>query len=157
MKHKHLLPGFALDLTVVDPEDGLPWGFPRSGKREKARQMRRRQKPYLLIGSPACTAFSTWQALKDAKSSDLEAYRTARKRATAHTEFMVELYREQLEDGHCFLRKHSRYATSWQLKAVQDLTAVPGVQLAHGDQCQYGADDSTQGPHRVTQVGFATA
>ena len=24
MKHKHLLPGFALDLTVVDPDDGLP-------------------------------------------------------------------------------------------------------------------------------------
>ena len=52
MKHKHLLPGFALDLTVVDPEDGLPWDFSKSGKREKARQMRRRQKPYLLIGSP---------------------------------------------------------------------------------------------------------
>ena len=59
MKHKHLLPGFALDLTVFDPEDGLPWDFTKSGKREKARQMRRREKPYLLIGSPECTAFST--------------------------------------------------------------------------------------------------
>ena len=140
MKHKHLLPGFALDLTVVDPEDGLPWDFSKSGKREKARQMRRRQKPYLLIGSPACTAFTTWQALNEAKSTDPEAYRVAKKRATAHIEFMIEMYREQLEDGHYFLHEHPRYATSWQLKAMQDLMAMPGVQLAHGDQCQYGAE-----------------
>ena len=100
--NKHLLPGFALDLTVVDPEDGLPWDFSKSGKREKARQMRRRQKPYLLIGSPACTAFTTWQALNESKSKDPDAYRKARRRAVAHIEFMIELYREQLEDGHYF-------------------------------------------------------
>ena len=35
MKHRHLMPGFALDLTVVDPDDGLPWDFSKSGKREK--------------------------------------------------------------------------------------------------------------------------
>ena len=93
-------------------------GLSKSGQREKARQMRRRQKPYLLIGSPSCTAFTTWQALNEAKSTDPEAYRIARKRATAHIEFMIELYREQLEDGHYLLHKHRRYATSWQLKAM---------------------------------------
>ena len=36
---------------------------------------------------------------------------------------MVELYREQLEDGHYFLHEHPRYATSWQLKPMQDLMA----------------------------------
>ena len=52
MHHRHLLPGLALDLTVMDPEDGRPWDFSQADKREKARQMRRRQKPYLLLGSP---------------------------------------------------------------------------------------------------------
>ena len=38
MKHQHLLPGFALDLTAVDPDDGLPWDSSNPGKREKVRQ-----------------------------------------------------------------------------------------------------------------------
>ena len=32
---KHLVPGFALDLTVVDPFDGLPWDFSKKSKRER--------------------------------------------------------------------------------------------------------------------------
>ncbi len=91
MKHKHLLPGFALDLTVVDPDDGLPWDFSKSGKREKARQMRRRQKPYMLIGSPSCTEFTTFHALNKSRSSDPDAYDRARRRAVKHIEFMVEM------------------------------------------------------------------
>ena len=52
-------PGFALDLTVVDPEDGSPWDFCKKEKRDKARKMQREQRPILLIGSPMCTAFCT--------------------------------------------------------------------------------------------------
>ena len=63
-KWKHLVPGFALDLTVVDPSDGLRWDFSRKSKREKATALLRLQKPYMLIGSPACKAFSTWQIRK---------------------------------------------------------------------------------------------
>ena len=118
MKHRHLLPGFALDLTVVDPDDGLPWDFSKSGKREKARQMRRRQKPYMLIGSPMCTAFSTLQALNRAKSADPEAYDRATRRAIKHIKFMVEMYLDQMEDGHFFLHEHPAFATSWQLKCM---------------------------------------
>ena len=91
---------------MVDPDDGLPWGFSKSGKTEKARQMRGRQKPYFLIGSPACIAFSTWQALNESLSKDPEAYRNARENAVAHIEFIVGLYREQLEDGRYFLHGH---------------------------------------------------
>ena len=43
MKHRHLLPGFALDRADVDPEDAVPRDVTKSGKREKARQMRQRQ------------------------------------------------------------------------------------------------------------------
>ena len=32
-----LLPGFALDLTCIDPHDGEPWDFDRPEKRERAR------------------------------------------------------------------------------------------------------------------------
>ena len=54
-----LKPGFALDLTQVDPEDGKPWDLSDAAKQAKAERMVREEKPFLLIGSPPCTAFST--------------------------------------------------------------------------------------------------
>ena len=66
-RYRNLAPGFAFDLTVADPDDGQPWDFSRRDKREKARRMLREQKPILLIGSPMCTQFSTWQYLNYSK------------------------------------------------------------------------------------------
>ena len=93
----------------------------------------------MLIGSPSWTEFSTWQARNESKTPDLEAMRQAKKKAIKHTEFMVSLYTEQYEAGRYFLHEHARCATSWQLRRMEDLMALPGVELAHGDQCQYGA------------------
>lgn len=86
---RHLLPGFALDLTVNDPDGGQPWDFSKSGKRNKALRMTRRDKPSMVLGSPHCTAFFTWQAPNEAKSSDPEAMRRAKRRAIQHIEFMI--------------------------------------------------------------------
>ena len=69
-RYRKLAPGFALDLTVVDPEDGRPLDFSKKEKRDKARTMQREQRPILLIGSPMCTQFSSWQHLDYSKSSD---------------------------------------------------------------------------------------
>ena len=63
---RHRLPGFALDLTVLDADDGLPWDFSQAAKRDKARSMRSRQRPYMLIGSPECKTFSALHALNKA-------------------------------------------------------------------------------------------
>ena len=65
----HLSPGLALDLTVNDPDDGKPWDFSIPAKRIKARQLLQRTKPMLLIGSPMCTAFSTWQRLNATRAN----------------------------------------------------------------------------------------
>ena len=54
-----LKPGFALDLTENDPVDGLPWDFSKQEKRERALNTLREEKPYLLVGSPPCTVFSS--------------------------------------------------------------------------------------------------
>jgi hypothetical protein len=138
-KFKHILPGFALDLTVSDPVDGQPWDFSRPVKQERARKLLREQRPYMLIGSPCCTDCSTWQALNEATSPDVEAMRKARRRFIKHIEFMVSLYMEQYEAGRYVLHEHPRYATSWQPRRMADLMALPNVELAHGDQCKYGS------------------
>ena len=49
-KWSRVLPGFALDLIVCDPDDGLPWEFNFREKREKAGAMVADQKPILLVG-----------------------------------------------------------------------------------------------------------
>ena len=52
-----LIPGFALDLTIVDEFDGEPWDFTKSVKRRRALKLVDEQKPMMVIGSPACKAF----------------------------------------------------------------------------------------------------
>ncbi len=139
-RSKHLVPGLALDLTVVDPDDGRPWDFSLRSKREKARQLLRQQKPYLLIGSPECKHFCTWFALNEARSTDAQAMRHARTRAVAHLEFVVSLYVEQLQGGRYFLHEHPQYATSWTERVMKELAEIKGVIRTNGDQCQFGAE-----------------
>ena len=54
-------------------------------------------------------------------------------------EFAASLYFEQLQAGRYFLHEHPRYASSWGLSTMEELMKIPGVELTHGDQCQYGA------------------
>ena len=61
-----VVPGLAFDLTVND-EDGRPWDFNIPAQRRRAREMLEQQRPLLLVGSPMCTAFSTWQAISTLK------------------------------------------------------------------------------------------
>ncbi len=83
-RHAHLVPGFAFDLTVDDPDDGQPWDFSIREKRVKARAKFKEQKPYMLIGSPACTAFSlslyTSDAADEEDSVDLGGRRIIKKK-----------------------------------------------------------------------------
>ena len=43
MPSSKLLPGFAMDLTCIDVDDGLPWDFDIKEKRDKARRLLRAQ------------------------------------------------------------------------------------------------------------------
>ena len=59
-----IAPGLALDLTVLD-EIGEPWDFSRPSMRSKSEKLLHEQKPTLLVGTPMCTAFSTWQFINE--------------------------------------------------------------------------------------------
>ena len=81
--------GFAFDIMVLDPDDGQPWDLSVKAKRDKARAMIREQRPFMLIGSPMCTAFSTWQRLNAARSKDPDAMRRAKEGAILHFNFVA--------------------------------------------------------------------
>jgi hypothetical protein len=139
-KMRHIMPGFALDLTVTDPHDGRPWDFSLPEKRDRAKTILKQQRPYCLIGSPMCTKFSTWQALNAAKCSDKNLVEKARQDAIVHMDFVAELYTIQLEEKRYFLHEHPRFATSWSLPSIEAILRRAEVLPARGDQCQYGAE-----------------
>ena len=93
-----LLPGVALDLSTVDPDDGLPWDFDLKAKREKGRRLLDEQQPILVVGSPCCRAFSSWQALNNVKR-DSDVINRERTRALLHLNFVIELYEMQVRAG----------------------------------------------------------
>ena len=155
IRSKHFLPGYAFDLTTVDPADGKPWDFSIAAKRERARALLREQKPYLLIGSPMCTAFSTWQRLNWARSNDRAGMARAYAEAVVHMRFVAELYAEQSAGGRYFLHEHPAYASSWQLECIADVMKLPNVQRVTGDQCMYGAEIQS-GPDRGEPINKPT-
>ena len=61
-----LIAGFALNLSGED-ENGDSWDFTRADMRAKAKALLLETKPFLLIGNPPCTAFSSWQTLNAAR------------------------------------------------------------------------------------------
>ena len=159
MNCKYAAPGLALDLTVNDPLDGMPWDFSIEAKRRRARQLFAEQRPYIIIGSPECKQFCTFQALNMMRSKDVEAMERAKVAAIVHLEFVAQLYADQIARGLYFLHEHPLRATSWTVDSIADLLKRPDVIRVHGDQCQYGAEVRT-GPHAgrpiLKPTGFMT-
>ena len=99
----------------------------------------------LLVGSPMCTAFSTWQRINN-RIRDPYVVEAEKRRAVMHLEFCIELYREQLRHGRYFLHEHPAYATSWQEEAMRGLMGEQGVETATCDQCMYGCKSADGSP-----------
>ena len=143
-----ILLGFALDLTTND-SDGRAWDFDDEEMRNRALERVRREKPLLLIGSPMCTAFSTWQRINNLIRPKF-VVDAEKKRAVQHLEFSIELYREQLRHGRYFLHEHPAYATSWQEEAMRALMGEQGVETAVCDQCMFEQYAANMPPRMIT-------
>jgi len=150
-----LIPGFALDLTTLDESDGMPWDFRIAEKRRRAAALVTVQKPMLVVGSPSCKEFCSWQALNDYKR-DPEEVRRLRVEAELHMNFVAELYKIQHAAGRYFLHEHPWQASSWKLDSMQEVAKLDGVMKVRGDQCQYGAVESKSGDPVRKATGFMT-
>ena len=130
-----LSPGFASDLAVVDPEDGMPWDSDVPAKRTKALH-RVHEKPKLLTGSPMCTAFSLLQNLSKDKGN-IEEKKRLLARAMKHVHFCITLYWEQLKNCRYFLHEYPNTATSGKLPEMVQLLMHPDVIRTTGHMCAY--------------------
>ena len=135
LPHLGILPDFALDLTT-NGDDGEPWDFTLEAHRAKARKLVNEVEPYMLVGSPSCAPYCTWQAINNYHKSPTEI-RRARAAADVHLNFVAELYKMQLDAGRYFLHEHPAYAASWSVTSIEDLLKENKVDTVIGDQCQY--------------------
>lgn len=89
--------GFALDLSVPGA-DGRLWDFSKPEARKRAWQLVLEGRPYMLILSPPCTAFSSWQALNKARHASYGArYSKVFKDAMVHVMFSLRLAQLQMD------------------------------------------------------------
>ena len=129
--------GFALDLTVVDPDDGLPWDFDNEDKRAKVKAKLLKEKTWLRIGSPMCKAFSSLMSLNQQRIG-IHKHNALLEHGKIHRTFCIELYTIQLEAGRLLLHEHPQSASSWNVPEVVKLSEAPGVVKVVGHMCQYG-------------------
>ena len=101
-----LRPGWSLDLTMEDPMTGERWDLSKPEVRNRVRNLVRTTKPYFIIGSPPCTAFSPLQEISRAKR-DPSAMRRQLREAKSHIRFCIELYKMQIAGKRHFGR-HGR-------------------------------------------------
>jgi len=86
--------GWSLDLTMRDPSTGMPWDLSCKITQRKVRKMVVESKPFMLVGSPPCTAFSQIQGLNNYRR-DPEVVKKEMASACAHIVFCFEMYEIQ--------------------------------------------------------------
>ena len=129
--------GFSLDFTAPSP-DGSVWDFTKLEMRKRALDLFRSQRPYLLIGSPPCTAFSNLQNFNRCRPGGDAKVDEWQRIGRVHLAFCCTLYRKQLRAGRYFLHEHPNSASSWKVDCIKELSKDPLVMQANIDQCAYG-------------------
>ena len=94
--------GWALDLTTGG-DQGEPLDFGRREHRRKVKELARKSKPLLLVGSPERRWFSALQNHRDP-----EAAAEAFGKAIEHMEFVCQLYEMQVARGDIFFMNTPR-------------------------------------------------
>ena len=141
-------PGFSLDFTSPRA-DGMKWDFSLPRYRREAMELINRLRPYCVIGSPPCTAWSNLQNLNKCRPGGEAKVAEAQERAKVHLEFSVKVYRAQMRAGRYFVHEHPQTATSWKVPEIDALANSPMVMKAYANMCAFGMtskDKEGEGP-----------
>ena len=85
-----------MDPATVD-EDGVPWDSAFPGRRRAALNTLKHDKPYFLIVSPMCKAFSMLQSLNRQRMGE-HKWNTMISLAREHLRFAMQLCQLQLDE-----------------------------------------------------------
>ena len=127
---------FALDMTTTD-ERGIPWDFTQHHIRHKALGLLDHVKPWMLMLSPPCVAFSTLQNFNYTKIP-VDEVRQKPEHGIMHFAFATLLCRRQAQAGRYFAMEHPASATSWTTQLANALGRVPNARAVQFDFCMLG-------------------
>ena len=123
-----LNPGFALDYSTG-------WDLDEPAQEMEARQMRKETRPRFLMASPECTAFT--QLLNFGTITE-RAKAELIEKGRRHLNVCIDMYNEQLDEGHHFIHEHPHGARSWSEEGIVGLLRRPEVYWVRNDQCASG-------------------
>jgi hypothetical protein len=136
LPHVQLEAGMTFDLRMG--RDGKRWNFLLATDRARARQLISKEKPFVVIGSPPCTDFSSWNTRLNHKRMSKDEVRRRKVEAETLLEFAIEVYEHQIRHGRHFIHEHPASATSWSYPRMARLREKKGVGEVVGHLCQYG-------------------
>jgi hypothetical protein len=119
-------------------KDGKSWDFLKAADRAKARKLISQEKPYIVIGSPPCTGFCSFNERLNYKRMSGAEEQRRKTEANVLLDFALEVYEHQLRYGRHFLHEHPASATSWAVPRMTELRKRKGVSEVVGHLCQYG-------------------
>ena len=135
------MPHLGLDCgTTFDLErdaQGVQWNFLRADDRARCRKQIAEEKPFVVIGSPPCTMFSSLQIFNGKFMASTDG---KRRLAEAHVllNFAIDIYFMQLSGGRHFLHEHPAGARSWTTEKMAELMGDPRVGSTTTHMCQFG-------------------
>ncbi|MBN71658.1 MAG: hypothetical protein CME32_20555 [Gimesia sp.] len=132
-----LVPGWSLDLTRTDPTTNKPWDLSKPEVRTRVRKLVKDTKPFVVIGSPPCTMFTSLQNLSKNRR-DKAKFERKFEEAKQHIKFCEEVYKMQVKEGRFFMHEHPNSASSWNMPEMIRLAAMEGVEITTCDMCAYG-------------------
>ena len=134
---RQIHPGWSLDLTMVDPLDEKPWDLSQPDKVDRLFNLIDITIPYVLIGSPPCTAYSAPQYLNEGRRNP-EQVKAELKEAREHIRTCCKAYERQYHNHRYFVHEHPLTARSWELPEVAAISRLDRVQCIRVDMCEYG-------------------
>ena len=136
---RRLRPGWSLDLSVNDPETGTPWDLSDGKIRTKAVNLITEGKPFMLILSPMCTAFSQIQAINKERR-DPAVVRRELDEAKDHIRWVMKLCALQARANRYFVFEHPASASSWEMAEIKKVHDMEGVMRIKFDMCRFGME-----------------
>jgi hypothetical protein len=130
-----LLPGWSVDFTALDPDDGQPWDFNIQEKRDKAERLARDKCGLLVIGSPMCSAYDQMQKLNKAIWNKIR-FEELLQSGMQHLRFHMKLYRLQMDNGFYFMHEYQEKENNDEDPTIRRLIEDWRVYCVKGDICK---------------------
>ena len=134
---KGIVAGTSFDL-IVDKRTGETWNFLKPEDRRRCWNRLEEERPWVVIGSPPCTAFSTINTGLNYPKMNRDEVLRRQGEARVLLGFALAVYHWQLNRGCYFLHEHPDSASSWELPEVRAMMGRPGVQVTKTDACVLG-------------------